>query len=229
MAMLAKQGWRLIHNPNSPCAQILKAKYFPDSNLLKAKVRQGCSYTRRSILQGVEVLKNGVIWRIGNGQSVDIWTDPWLPRGVTRRPVSPRRHNILTRVHELIDPATEQWDVELLKQMFHEEDVRLIRSIPVHVDMEDAIGWHFDNKGCFSVLSAYKVHRATEVRKQQRTRPGGAEGSEGKDELWSKLWKIDCPPKIKHFLWRLSHNTLAVRRILQRRGMKIDTLLYCFI
>ena len=38
-----------------------------------------------------------------------------------------------------------------------------------------------------------------------------------------ELWNIACPPKIKHFLWRLSHNTLAVRKVLQRRGMELDT------
>ena len=30
-------------------------------------------------------------------------------------------------------------------------------------------------------------------------------------------------PKVKHFLWRLSHSTLTFRRVLQRKGMKIDT------
>jgi len=34
---------------------------------------------------------------------------------------------------------------------------------------------------------------------------------------------MDCPPKIKHFLWRLSQNTLALRKNLQRRGIKLDT------
>jgi hypothetical protein len=29
MAMLAKQGLRLIHHPNSLCAQALRVKYFP--------------------------------------------------------------------------------------------------------------------------------------------------------------------------------------------------------
>jgi hypothetical protein len=28
MTMLAKQGWRLIHNPDSLCAKVLKAKYY---------------------------------------------------------------------------------------------------------------------------------------------------------------------------------------------------------
>jgi len=45
MAMLAKQGWRIIQNPTSLCARILKAKYFPNTHLLKAKVKAGCSYT----------------------------------------------------------------------------------------------------------------------------------------------------------------------------------------
>jgi hypothetical protein len=36
-------------------------------------------YTWRSILKGLEVLKEGLIWMIGNGSCVNIWTNPWLP------------------------------------------------------------------------------------------------------------------------------------------------------
>jgi hypothetical protein len=34
--MLAKQSWRLITKPESLCAQVLRDKYFPDGNLVKA-------------------------------------------------------------------------------------------------------------------------------------------------------------------------------------------------
>jgi hypothetical protein len=37
LAMLAKQVWRLITAPNSLCAQVLQAKYYPDGNILKAE------------------------------------------------------------------------------------------------------------------------------------------------------------------------------------------------
>jgi hypothetical protein len=113
--------------------------------------------------------------------------------------------------------------VQLLEQTFWEEDVTLIRSLPGHADMGDILGWHFDNKGWFSVKSAYKVHWAATLRAQRMNKPGGDEGIHGKDDIWKHLWKIDCPPKVKHFLWRMSHNSLAVRTVLQRRGMKIDT------
>ena len=35
-AMLGKQGWRLIKRPNSLCAQVLKGKYYPNSDFLSA-------------------------------------------------------------------------------------------------------------------------------------------------------------------------------------------------
>lgn len=129
----------------------------------------------------------------------------------------------MTNVGELIDPTTEQWDTQLLNQIFCQEDVKIIRSIPVHAELEDVVGWHFDDKGIFSVKSAYKVHRASEARRQNRNMVSGSGGRNAPTEFWRKLWKTDCAPKIKHFLWRLSHNTIAVRRVLQRRGMKIDT------
>ena len=71
-AMLAKQGWRLIQNLDSLCARILKANYYPNSDFLNAKCKDGCSYTWRSIMQWLKVLKDGVIWHIGNGQRVGI-------------------------------------------------------------------------------------------------------------------------------------------------------------
>uniref|UniRef100_A0A453MIX2 DUF4283 domain-containing protein n=1 Tax=Aegilops tauschii subsp. strangulata TaxID=200361 RepID=A0A453MIX2_AEGTS len=33
-ALLAKQAWRLLDSPDSLCARLLRAKYFPNGNLL---------------------------------------------------------------------------------------------------------------------------------------------------------------------------------------------------
>jgi hypothetical protein len=43
--MLAKQCWGLITKPYSLYAQILKAKYYPNSDLLKAGAKKGSSFT----------------------------------------------------------------------------------------------------------------------------------------------------------------------------------------
>jgi len=61
LAMLARQGWRLIISQESLCAQVLRAKYFPDGNLMGAKEKPRISYSWRSIVRGVQALKEGLI------------------------------------------------------------------------------------------------------------------------------------------------------------------------
>ena len=90
LEMLAKQSWRLIQDPDSLCSRILKAKYFPSSSCLKAWQKDVISYTWRSILKGIVVLKEGMIWRIGDGEGIDMWKGPWLPIDHTRKPITPR-------------------------------------------------------------------------------------------------------------------------------------------
>lgn len=41
MAMLARQGWRILTQPDTLCAQVLKAKYFPSSSILHTYPRGG--------------------------------------------------------------------------------------------------------------------------------------------------------------------------------------------
>lgn len=117
LARLSKQGWRLLQHPESLCARILKAKYFPNTGVLDAKARDGCSYTWRSILLGVETLKHGIIWRVGNGQKINIWTDPWLPKEINRRPLTPKGSNPLSSVEELIDPINSSYCIKPFGRM----------------------------------------------------------------------------------------------------------------
>ncbi|KAH1038289.1 hypothetical protein J1N35_040032 [Gossypium stocksii] len=41
LALLAKQGWRLIHNKNSLCHKVFKVKYFLNCSFMEAKI--GCN------------------------------------------------------------------------------------------------------------------------------------------------------------------------------------------
>ena len=89
LAMLAKQGWWLLMNPNSLVARVYKAKYFPHGDVLNASLGSKPSYAWRSILQGLEVVKRGSCWRVGNGKLIHIWKDRWLPTPTTYKVVSP--------------------------------------------------------------------------------------------------------------------------------------------
>ena len=79
LAMLAKQAWRILNNPSSLVARVLKARYFPTGNLLNAKLGSSPSYSWWSIHSSLEVIRRGTRWRVGNGKQIHIWEDRWLP------------------------------------------------------------------------------------------------------------------------------------------------------
>lgn len=55
-ALIAKQGWRILHNPDSLMAKILKAKYFKNTGFMEAKLGSNPSFIGRSILWGRQAL-----------------------------------------------------------------------------------------------------------------------------------------------------------------------------
>ena len=85
LATLAKQCWRLITKPDSLCARVLKAKYYPNGSLLQAGLKKGASFTWQSIMKGLEMFKKGYIWRIGTGEDVNIWNDPGIPSSLVHQ------------------------------------------------------------------------------------------------------------------------------------------------
>jgi hypothetical protein len=78
-AMLAKQCWRLLSDLDSLCAQVLRAKYYPDGDLINATLKKGSSFTWQSIMSGLKTFKRGCIWRPGSGSTINIWSDMWIP------------------------------------------------------------------------------------------------------------------------------------------------------
>ena len=117
LAMLAKQVWRLLESPDSLCAQVLRAKYYPDGNLLAAGPKKGSSFTWQSLVAGIQTFERGCIWRIGNGEQIKIWEDAWIPSSPNRKIISSRGGALITKVSERISPVTEQWDEDFIRSI----------------------------------------------------------------------------------------------------------------
>ena len=169
------------------CAVVLKAKYHPDCSILEAVEHEGMSYTWCNILDGRDLLNDGIIWRIGDGKCVQVWSDPWLPRGTTRRPMAQQGQSIITKVNELINPLTETWDEELVGELFDPEDAKVILAIPLKPDMEDFLSWHYDKRGVFSVKSAYQLGVSIREAKNHQN-VGISSGSNMVQEKWKNIW-----------------------------------------
>lgn len=80
LALLSKQGWCILKNPNSLVSQIFAQKYILGGSFFHAKIGKRHSYVWRSLLATRELLKAGLIWRIRNERITKIQKDKWLPR-----------------------------------------------------------------------------------------------------------------------------------------------------
>ena len=99
-----------------------------------------------------------------------------------------------------------------------------ILRVPVKQDMEDLLAWHYDKEGIFSVKSAYHVLDDGKTRdrcRQQGEGSGSSGSSRASGFSWKRIWQLKCPPKIRHFFWRFTHNSLPLRMNIARRGMEI--------
>jgi hypothetical protein len=112
-ALLAKQAWRLIFSPDSLCARV-----YPKGNLLDTVIAGDASPSWRGIEHGLDLLKHGVLYRVGDGKSIRIWRDNWIPREHGMKPIGSTRRCRLRWVSHLIDDSSGSWDETLVRRFF---------------------------------------------------------------------------------------------------------------
>ena len=159
LALLAKQAWRILTNPGSLVARILKAKYFPFCDILHANLGSNPSYTWWSIFNSLEVLRCGTRWSVGNGWLIHIWDDKWIPNPTTYKVISPPRpFEDYPMVSSLIDPMTRSWKPGVVRALFLPFEADTILKIPLCYNLpEDKLIWMGNKRGDFTVKSAYFV------------------------------------------------------------------------
>ncbi|KAJ0017107.1 hypothetical protein Pint_10781 [Pistacia integerrima] len=208
LAMLAKQGWRLLHYPNSFAARVLSVKYYPEGYFLEAKFKRTSSFIWRSVMATRPVLESGLMWRIGDGSKAQIWQDKWLPSPSSFKIQSQCLGiDLKAKVATLIDPQSKSWKLDLLKDLFSESEVNTICQIPISVFYRpDKLVWRCSQNGLFSVRSAYHL----QVESQLSSR-GQSSFVANENKKWKKLWKLPITNVEKLFLWKACQDILPTQ------------------
>jgi hypothetical protein len=71
-------------------------------------------------------LKEGLVWRIGDGQRVKVWEDKWTPRDFSKSP-----NKNVDMVSELLLPDGGGWNEEKLRDVLFDVDVEDILKIAI--------------------------------------------------------------------------------------------------
>lgn len=157
MALLAKQGWRLLHSESSLVARVFKGRYYPRTSFLEAKLGHQCSYAWRSILEARNILTDGCIWRVGNGQAIHIWQDNWIPHIEHKQPITAHTENRADHlVSTLIDQERRIWKQDLIAEIFLPSDIPFITNILLsRRSITDVLTWPYTKDFTYSVRSGY--------------------------------------------------------------------------
>ena len=141
-ALLAKTAWRILHNPSDLSVQVLKSMYFPKGDFIDAKKGYKASWCWSSILSGRDFLKKNLLWDLGDGTSINIWSDPWVPN--VKFPSKPLNCNDYIvkegRISDLI--VAGQWNLNLIRHHLPQNILDQISQISIpHISLPDKLVW----------------------------------------------------------------------------------------
>ncbi|KAK1668625.1 hypothetical protein QYE76_056784 [Lolium multiflorum] len=130
-AMLGRQCWRLLTEPNSLCARVLKGRYYPNCEFWNAPKPRSSLYTWRSILFGKKLVQHGVRWGIGDGAHIRILRDSWIP-GIPPEHLKPLLPlNPQATVSSLMADDSRTWDEDVVTSFFETSVASKILQIPL--------------------------------------------------------------------------------------------------
>uniref|UniRef100_A0A803PUK7 Reverse transcriptase domain-containing protein n=1 Tax=Cannabis sativa TaxID=3483 RepID=A0A803PUK7_CANSA len=215
LALLGKQGWRILVNHNSLVGRIFKARYFPTTSFFNSELGGNPSFIWPSLFETKNLLLADYRCFIGTGSSVSILNDPWLPAkndGFIHSS-HPALYNQF--VSSLLKPDAKEWDTDIFNDLLDERDRDLVLQLQISPSAsEDHWYWLKERTGIYTVLkTAY--HQLQQLK-----------GNWGDDPLsifWNSLWQLPLPPRVKDLFWRACSSCLPTKVQLQTRHVAIDS------
>lgn len=191
LAMLGKQGWKFITEPNFLIACIFKARYFPTGSYLTTLIGHNPNYV------GEVSYTPGLLYVavLGGAQGQVRLNEPWLLNGecISSNIQGPYFVHNFT-INSLMNSYDKSWNEQVVRQVFSADIADKILRTPLipQVD-EDKIIWKAERRGRYSVRSAYKLCVSELVDSSHLWRPG----------YWSEIWNLKVPPKVTNLVWRM--------------------------
>ncbi|XP_028790032.1 uncharacterized protein LOC114746021 [Neltuma alba] len=147
-------------NQDDLWCKILKGLYFHDKDFMQPDKGSKPSWYWSSILDGRELLRRDLVWRVSKGDKVKLFEDSWLPeaKGYKLRQRELTDDIKAVKVADII--AERQWCFVKVEQWLSDEDKEAIRRVRIPIiEEEDKYIWLGNKDGTYAVKRGYKIAR----------------------------------------------------------------------
>ncbi|XP_042511750.1 uncharacterized protein LOC122086899 [Macadamia integrifolia] len=203
-AMLCNMVWRVKHEKSLAC-KFFRARFLRGDGSFKK------SYKPSSIWPGFrkmwEFVASKEAWTIGNGKSINFWSDKWLGGKSILELVGLEGESSLHckgKVSDFIDNF--KWkSPNVISPLLHDifEKIQTIK-IPSYT-CEDMCLWSLSSDGIFNSNSAWEDIRIRNL----------------KVPWFSLIWGKKVQPRVSIFGWRMVHDKLPTDDAVQKRGIAL--------
>ncbi|GER38321.1 RNA-directed DNA polymerase (reversetranscriptase)-related family protein [Striga asiatica] len=194
-ALIFKQLWRLLSQPNLLVSRVLKGLYYPKESFFRVKQKRNCSWLWGSLMKLRDSFHSGLKFEVKNWLSIKIWDLPWVPR-------LPR----LTLTDRNPSSSHITWA----------ETKAILKITNIDPLQSDRIRWDRDKKGVLTMASTYSKLIAQKWKKMDL-----AESSTNQQELKQdrrRSWRMHAKGKLMHFLHKLKNTSSSIVRGLNLFG-----------
>ncbi|XP_068486340.1 uncharacterized protein [Phaseolus vulgaris] len=227
-ALLAKWRRRIISNEGGKWMEIISSKYSSSAENMHLRSKDQSWWWKDIIKVCGEGVANGwfqkaIGWKVGNGAVVRLWKDLWLGNECLRS-TYPRLFSLSLDQGKKVGEVGEwednrwrwnlnwkrvrfQWETELEVEMLSRLSLGALSK-----DTSDQLLWKGDQKGMFSVKSAYSVLTNHQT-------------PASKESVFSLLWQAKAMPKVLTTAWRILIDRIPSRVNLLRRGVPVTSTL----
>ena len=222
-ALRGRWIWELASNHNQLWARLLTSKYGGLVDLQSSRVKGWHSSWWKDLRKlyhqpYFQIIHQNMTWRVGCGDRVRFWQDPWIGQGCSLQQkynqlfFISRQQNLSISNMGKFSQNTWSWDFRWRRNLFDYENEQAIAfmedisAFSIHQQLQDIMVWKAEPNGLYSTKSAYRL-----------LMPTNSTGQHSRN--FQILMKLKIPPRADMFSWRLFRDRLPTRANLLRRNV----------
>lgn len=174
------------------------------------KPHPSSSWAWKSILYGRDLINSHLSWTVGNGESINLYSDRWIPH--FPKPLATLYRSEHPSVSSILSPTQtgNAWNVTKIRDLFTEPIIQKILAIQLPTtSCNDKMVWPHAPSGHYSTKSGYRA--LYDHRKNSSADLGSQPHLQNGHHIWKTLWHLDLPEHLKVFLWKCARGILPVK------------------